>query len=381
MEGREELLIEDPIHLLMVEDNPLVHRQLRRCLERDARAQIAVSSAERVGRAVEMIAEGRFDIVLLDLNLPDSTGLSTLDAVLEADPELCVVIITGTADDTAGLEATRRGAQDWLSKGKDDKNGFVRRILFAYARHQRSKLATSQKMLDITPAWLAQAQKVIYSYSHATKQPLFTAKSALWMLQREVVPSMIGPAAFVARAAVGRLVNAVGRIRSVVRQGAQSYLDRDRVAGEIQQRDLWDEVRSVCMEAARLPDLVQADVNLCPDESSLRGLKASMDPALFGLAVTSALTNSAEAGARTVRLYGEEQGNENVLFIQDDGRGMPPAVLSKLTVGELPPSTKDPDRGGGVREMVGSLELMGGSVVWNSTSSGTTVQLRMLKGS
>src|SRR5882762_10228937 len=58
------------------------------------------------------------NVVLIDLSLPDSQGLETVDHVLAHSPTLPVIILTGVKEDELGLEAIRRGAQDYLIKGQ-----------------------------------------------------------------------------------------------------------------------------------------------------------------------------------------------------------------------------------------------------------------------
>ncbi len=79
-----------------------------------------IEHVDRLSKGQNRLAEGSVDAVLLDLGLPDSQGLSTFENIHSAAPQVPIVILTGFKDDAQGVEAVRRGAQDYLSKGKLD---------------------------------------------------------------------------------------------------------------------------------------------------------------------------------------------------------------------------------------------------------------------
>src|SRR5438045_1769697 len=76
-----------------------------------------------------------FDVVLLDLMLPDNSGLKTFSDLNEAVPDLPMIVITGLNDETLALRAVREGAQDYLVKGQLDGKMLDRSIRYAIERH------------------------------------------------------------------------------------------------------------------------------------------------------------------------------------------------------------------------------------------------------
>ena len=74
------------------------------------------ATAQSASEATGILAEGRFDLVLLDINMPVMTGIEYLPRLLSAHPDLAVVILTGDADLQTTIGAMREGAYDYLSK-------------------------------------------------------------------------------------------------------------------------------------------------------------------------------------------------------------------------------------------------------------------------
>lgn len=125
----------EAIRTLIVEDDPVNAELVREMLgEGGESLRFVAETFERLGPALERLARGGLDVVLLDLMLPDSLGLETVDAVHKAFPRLPIVVMTGLSDEETALKALRRGAQDFLVKGEFDP-GLLRRSI-RYARER-----------------------------------------------------------------------------------------------------------------------------------------------------------------------------------------------------------------------------------------------------
>ncbi|MGI2335906.1 MAG: response regulator [Dehalogenimonas sp.] len=132
--------------LLLVEDNPGDARLIQETLNETEGVAFDLTVAERLAIAAEYVKE-TFNIVLLDLGLPDSQGLDTLETVVSLNPELPVVVLTGLDDKHVGLEAVRSGAQDFLVKGKTDGDGLWRVINFAIERKKMHQILAQKELL------------------------------------------------------------------------------------------------------------------------------------------------------------------------------------------------------------------------------------------
>jgi signal transduction histidine kinase len=116
---------------------------------------------DRLQAAIERLTVGGVDIVLLDLNLPDSRGLETLDALYARFSSVPIVVLTGLADEQTGVQAVRQGAQDYLVKGQLGGRYLLRsmnhalerqHLLAQLERHARALKAGEERLRRIIEA-------------------------------------------------------------------------------------------------------------------------------------------------------------------------------------------------------------------------------------
>jgi len=125
----------EPQHLkiLVIEDNPADVRLLQKKL---APWPFELESSTRLSSGLEKIEKGTFDLVLLDLSLPDSQGIETFYQLHCHAPQIPVIVLTGLEDESVGNEAVQLGAQDYLVKGQVLPGLLGRSIKYAIERHQ-----------------------------------------------------------------------------------------------------------------------------------------------------------------------------------------------------------------------------------------------------
>ncbi len=124
------------LEVLLVEDNPAEARLLTENLADVVGSSYTLTHVERLSEACTKLADARFDVVLLDLSLPDSQGLETITRVLASAPDIPVVVLTGQADDELALAGVRCGAQDYLVKGEITASLLARAIHYAIERQR-----------------------------------------------------------------------------------------------------------------------------------------------------------------------------------------------------------------------------------------------------
>ena len=130
------------VRVLLVEDSPEDVRIVRRLLT-DPHARYEIAHWTRLEEALEAAAREPFDVMLLDLSLPDASGMETLERAREAVPRLPIVVMTGLGDETVELQAMEQGAQDYLVKGEIDAALLQRSLHYAIGR-TRTQLALAE---------------------------------------------------------------------------------------------------------------------------------------------------------------------------------------------------------------------------------------------
>lgn len=130
----------EPIRVLLVEDNPADARLLIESLRESGPDAFRVTHVPRLSAAVEAVARMPADVILLDLSLPDSQGLGTVDKLQAAAPGVAIVVLTGLQDEALALQAVRQGVQDYLVKGLCE-GGLAARALHYAVERRRAEAA------------------------------------------------------------------------------------------------------------------------------------------------------------------------------------------------------------------------------------------------
>lgn len=120
--------------VLLVEDNPGDARLVKEFLREDSFEGFELSHVVDLREALKYLLDNEPTAVLLDLGLPDSSGIETLEALYQQNPHLPIVVLTGMDQESLGLEAVKQGAQDYLPKSTIDGRLLVRALHFAIQR-------------------------------------------------------------------------------------------------------------------------------------------------------------------------------------------------------------------------------------------------------
>lgn len=120
----------------MIEDDPDMSFLVGETIKRTGwpSLEFSFSSVLTMEDGLSVLAKGGIDLVLLDLVLPGYAGLETYDELRQHFPNVPVIVFTGFSDQTLALDALRRGAQDYLVKGKFEPAMLVRSIVYAFER-------------------------------------------------------------------------------------------------------------------------------------------------------------------------------------------------------------------------------------------------------
>jgi two-component system, cell cycle sensor histidine kinase and response regulator CckA len=122
------------LRVLLIEDNAGDADLVREYLSQSHKAIFEVECVPSLAQAISILEQDQIDVILLDLGLPDSSGLETLSRVLKTAPGSATVVLTGLDDDVTGLESVRLGAQDYLFKGHLSRDVLIRTTVHSVER-------------------------------------------------------------------------------------------------------------------------------------------------------------------------------------------------------------------------------------------------------
>jgi two-component system, cell cycle sensor histidine kinase and response regulator CckA len=137
------------VRLLLIEDNTAEARFLMELLNSTALNQFVVTHVQRLGDAIAQLHH-QPTVILLDLSLPDSQGLASLDLLMQHAASVPIVVLTNTNDETLALETVRHGAQDYLLKRQVTEDNLVRSLRYAIERKQAAEaLREANEILEL----------------------------------------------------------------------------------------------------------------------------------------------------------------------------------------------------------------------------------------
>jgi signal transduction histidine kinase len=141
------------VDTLLIEDNPGDAKLVEHYLDNPSVAaffdEISLTHVETLTDGKDRLRSAQYDVVLLDLGLPESDGIETLHAMTDLDSEVPIIVLTGLEKTDIAVEAIQSGAQDYLEKGDIDGDRLVRSLRYAIERHEHERaLARRNEQLD-----------------------------------------------------------------------------------------------------------------------------------------------------------------------------------------------------------------------------------------
>lgn len=147
------------LQILLIEDNPgdarLIREMFRDAFETpnpllqdgtNGRLQTPeCTHKDRLSTGLETLSDDEFDVILLDLNLPDSRGIDTLGTTREEAPSIPIIVLTGLADREIGIQALQQGAEEFLVKGEINASLLGRSVYHAIERARYERVVAQQR--------------------------------------------------------------------------------------------------------------------------------------------------------------------------------------------------------------------------------------------
>jgi CheY-like chemotaxis protein len=363
-----------PIRVLLIEDNSEHAELLERLLGFSEFPKFSVSVAGTLADGLAKLRAGLEDLALLDLGLPDSTGVETFRTVNAAMPELPIVILSGIADVTTAIELVQEGAQDYLVKGHVDTQLLMRAIQYSIERKraqvalQNANMELETRVNERTAALRAvndQLEKQITERRHAEEQllksnrQLTVALAELRAVQRAHAPAdkpaapvreleevfrriqQFGESILRAPAAMANPVKVAEHLKQILTavETGRKALRKAREITEVSVETFETVAADVLVDRvlALLKPKVEgrggsdgAKVSLVKQVD--KGIEVEADPVRLRDMLAEIVLNSFSAIPKrgTVTVGARQKGGEVIIFVQDDGLGITEAARQRL---------------------------------------------------
>lgn len=377
------MVVSYSVKILLIEDNLASARLLQEFLTQAQSQEFTLVHVTRLGEALQELNQCNYDVILLDLTLPDSQGLSSLPPLIDRAPSIPIVVLTNTNDEELAIEAVRQGAQDYLVKRQVNVDVLVRSLRYAIERKQvleslRTVNETLQTRVEERTAELVKANELnqfksefVSMLSHDIRNPLNTILLAAGLLQNQDE-----------RLTKEKKQNHLKMIRSAIKNMAK-LLDEVTFIGKADSGNMGFEV--ICLDLEAFCRQMVDEVRLIANDKHLTLVFASfgqLDDALWdesllrhilGNLLSNAIKYSLPGGIVRFELIGQEKA---VIFkVQDWGIGIPQENQKRLfqpfrradNVGNIPGT------GLGLAIAKKCVDAHGGEIVVNSqVGVGTT---------
>lgn len=298
-----------PVKILLVEDNPGDARLIQEWLIEAMGTDVHLEYADRLSVGLERMTSGDPDVVLLDMNLPDSHGIETFTRMHAKNNTIPIIVLSGLDDEVAGLEAVRQGAQDYLVKGKIHSKVLSRVIRYSMGRKGLDRLK----------------DEFVSTVSHEIRTPLSIIKEGVSLLL-DRIPGPINEKQEKVLTATRNNIDRLSRIIDNLLDTAALEAGKYKLTREL--IDITDVVKQ--LTATFKPRAAEKGLELRVDVPKL-GVKLFADADKVAQIFTNLIGNAIKFTERGfVEVSAKEKEHEIECAVVDTGRGISKDNLAHL---------------------------------------------------
>ena len=227
------------VRVLVIEDNDADARLITEILREVETPRFVPTFADRLSGGITCLERETFDVALLDLELPDTTGIDTFARLHFVAPHIPTVVLTSLDDKEFALKAVQHGAQDYLVKGSMDGPLLTRALLYAIERERLSTEIQRQARQLERDKTRAQFVEIM---AHELRNPMSVVKAILTLLRVQVERGGLP------QNATGRILTAereVDRVSALLTEVLDAFrMDKGQLDLSVEHVDLVDVARS-----------------------------------------------------------------------------------------------------------------------------------------
>ncbi len=305
----------DKFSILVVEDSFSDADLLSKNFAKAGKKGWTLTRVERLSEGIAMAKTNHFDIALLDLSLPDSDGLETVENFIAAVPNIPAIVLTVASDEKLAIAAIGRGAQDYLIKGEITPDILVRAIDYGIERGRLLKQLVQSN---------ADLEAFNFLMAHDLQAPLRTIK----MYSQIILDDYADKLDNTAKDYLQRSIASTTRLNSLIKD----LLNYSRIGHseiELQQVDLAEVVKAVVKDLVFFIEEVRAEVVIEPFSFTVQGYQSILTQVISNL-VSNAIKFVPSDTLPLVRIWVEPCDRYVRLWIEDNGIGISPEDRQKI---------------------------------------------------
>lgn len=305
----------DTFSILVIEDSSSDADLLYQNFVKAGKTDWLLTRVERLGEGIALAKTEHFDVVLLDLSLPDSDGLETVENFVTAFPNIPAIILTIASDEKLALAAISRGAQDYLIKGEITPILLVRAINYSIQRGQLLRQLLQSN---------ADLEAFNFLMAHDLQAPLRTIKVLSEIVLEDYADNLDDTAQDYLQRSIATTIRLNTLIKDLL---TYSRLGYEEV--ELQKVDLAEVVTEVINDLEPAIEEAQAEIILEQLSFAITTHQAILIQIVFNL-ITNAIKFVPPNIQPKIRIWAESRYHWIRLWIEDNGIGISPENRQKI---------------------------------------------------
>jgi len=356
------------VQVLLVEDNPGDARLLNELLQESTSLKVELTHLGSMKEALSHLATKVANIVLLDLGLPDASGIAAVRELHAMAPRVPLVVLTGMDDETVATQALQEGAQDYLVKGQIQAQMLIRALRHAIER-KRMLVETEQ----VRALQLQLRDEFISIVSHELRTPLTSIRGGLGLIEAGVLGELPEKAETMVKIALQnserlvRIINDILDVEKIKSGGLEMQIKSLPVQALLQQAIVVNQAYGAKYQVRFELEKIPANIEVAADSDRLMQVMANL--------LSNAAKFSPEGSAVQVRA--RDHGTHVRIEVEDHGIGIPETfrqrVFEKFAQADSSSSRRFEGTGLGLSITRQLLEAMGGTIGFTTNTGQGTI--------